>query len=347
MTTQVSADLRLADFDYYLPESLVAQEPAPERDHSRLMVIDRGTGGIEHRVFSDIDNYLVPGDLLVLNDTRVFPCRLPARKPGGGKAEVFLLAEREPNLWDALIRGGVRTGKRLIIAPGIETEVVSEETDGIKIVRFHGAGNIREILPRIGKIPLPPYIKRDPSGRDRDRYQTVYAAREGAVAAPTAGLHFTEGLLARLRTLGVELVTVTLHVGPGTFQPVRADVIAEHRMHPERYEISSASAGSINRARSEGRRVIAAGTTSVRTIETAASEDGTVVPGKGSSTLFIYPGYRFKVTDGLITNFHLPKSTLLMLVSAFAGRENVLSAYRTAVSEKYRFYSYGDAMFIL
>jgi S-adenosylmethionine:tRNA ribosyltransferase-isomerase len=224
---------------------------------------------------------------------------------------------------------------------------MDEGPDSVRIVRFHGVGDIREVLPAIGNTPLPPYIKRDPSLDDQERYQTVYATHEGAVAAPTAGLHFTGELLDRLASKGIEFAKVTLHVGPGTFQPVRVDTITEHRMLPERYSISDASAGHINRAKAEHRRVIAVGTTSVRTIETAAHDDGAVIPGEGSSTLFIHPGYRFKTTDGLITNFHLPKSTLLMLVSAFAGRERVLSAYREAVAEQYRFYSYGDAMILL
>jgi S-adenosylmethionine:tRNA ribosyltransferase-isomerase len=347
MNTPAVDQLRLSDFDYDLPESLIAQEPCSTRDRSRLMVLGRGTSNIEHRIFSDLESHLVPGDLLVLNNTKVFPCRLPARKPGGGRAEIFLLSEQGPNHWRALVKGGGAARRRLSVTADIEAELINEGPDGAWSIRFHGASNIRELLPSIGKTPLPPYIKREPSGTDRERYQTVYAAREGAVAAPTAGLHFTPELLERLEARGVEFASVTLHVGPGTFQPVRADLIADHRMPPERYEVSSDAAGAVNRARTEGRRIIAVGTTSVRTIETAASGKGTVVPGEGASGLFIYPGYRFKVTDGIVTNFHLPKSTLLMLVSAFEGRDRILSAYRTAVAEKYRFYSYGDAMLIL
>lgn len=345
--TQVAEQLKLSDFDYDLPESLIAQEPSPVRDRSRLLVLKREEGCIEHSIFSDIEHYLIPGDLLVLNDTKVFPCRLLARKPGGGKAEIFLLSEIERNLWDALVKGGVSAGKRLNIAPGIEAEVINGSFEGTRAVRFYGVDDIRGILPEIGKTPLPPYIKRSPFPHDRERYQTVYAAHEGAVAAPTAGLHFTGELLQRLESRGVEFVTVTLHVGPGTFQPVRAEMIADHRMLRERYSIPVDSAMSVNRAKANGRRIIAVGTTSVRTIETASADDGTVASGDGYSDLFIHPGYRFKVTDGIITNFHLPKSTLLMLVSAFAGRENILSAYRAGVVEKYRFYSYGDAMLIL
>jgi S-adenosylmethionine:tRNA ribosyltransferase-isomerase len=347
MITPAAEKIRLSGFDYDLPESLIAQEPCFVRDRSRLMVMLRKTGGIEHRIFSDIEEYLVPGDLLVLNNTKVFPCRLLAKKQSGGKAEIFLLSEQEPNLWHALVKGGVATGKKLSIGSSIGAGIISDGEDGTKVVRFYGINDIREILSQIGRTPLPPYIKREPSTTDQERYQTVYAAHEGAVAAPTAGLHFTEELLKRLKTKGVEFVTVTLHVGPGTFQPVRVDMITEHRMLPERYEISRDAAAAINRAKADGRRVIAVGTTSVRTIETVASSEGRVIPGAGSSELFIYPGYRFKITDGIITNFHLPKSTLLMLVSAFAGTERVLSAYRTAVAEKYRFYSYGDAMLII
>jgi S-adenosylmethionine:tRNA ribosyltransferase-isomerase len=347
MISSAAEQLRLADFDYDLPDERVAQEPSPERDRARLMIVDRGSGAVQHRIFSDIDAFLKPGDLLVMNDTRVFPCRLAATKPGGGKAEIFLLAEQEHNVWHALVKGGPGAGKRLCCAAGAEAEILRDHADGSRTVRFHGVRNIRDVLSEIGSVPLPPYIKRPATDRDRERYQTVYASREGAVAAPTAGLHFTKALLARLAAKGVEQVPVTLHVGPGTFQPVRVENISMHRMHPEWFSVSASAAESINRARAEGRRVIAVGTTSVRTIETAAQKTGAVEPGEGDSALFIYPGYRFRATDGIITNFHLPKSTLLMLVSAFAGRERVLAAYRTAVAERYRFYSYGDAMLIV
>jgi S-adenosylmethionine:tRNA ribosyltransferase-isomerase len=346
MIAPTTEQLRLADFDYDLPESLIAQEPAAQRDRSRLMVLKRDSNSIEHRIFSDIEQYLIPGDLLVLNDTKVFPCRLLAKKPGGGKAEIFLLAERGPNLWDALVKGGVAKGKMMSLASGIEAEVTEDREDGVRTISFHGIRDIRAVLPEIGKTPLPPYIKRDPTAADLERYQTVYAKQSGAVAAPTAGLHFTDELLNTLKTKGVEFATVTLHVGPGTFQPVRVESIAEHRMLPELYSISARAADRINRAKAERRRVIAVGTTSVRAVETASQENGEVIAGEGSSTLFIYPGYRFKTIEGIITNFHLPKSTLLMLVSAFAGRERVLAAYREAVAKQYRFYSYGDAMMI-
>jgi S-adenosylmethionine:tRNA ribosyltransferase-isomerase len=346
MNSSVVDQLRLSDFDYGLPESLIAQEPCPIRDKSRLMVMDRATGSIEHRIFSNIAKYLVPGDLLVLNNTKVFPCRLLAKKPGGGKAEIFLLSERGPNLWEALVKGGLGRGKKLVVGPGIEAEITDEGRDSVRTIRFHGIDDIRTMLPEIGKTPLPPYIKREAAETDRERYQTVYASQEGAVAAPTAGLHFTDELLRVLAAEGIQQTTITLHVGPGTFQPVKAEHIRDHRMRPERYALSARAASDINRARAEGRRVIAVGTTSVRTIETASSDDGVVSPGDGSSELFIYPGYVYKVVNGIITNFHLPKSTLLMLVSAFAGRERILDAYRCAVAEQYRFYSYGDAMFI-
>ena len=347
MMSPVSEQLRLSDFDFNLPEDLIAQTPAEDRERSRLLVLDRRTGAVGHRIFSDIETLLVPGDLLVLNDTKVFPCRIPAKKAGGGKAEIFLLEEKGINLWHALVRGGIDAGKRAVVAAGIEVEVVAETGEGIKLVRFLGVPDIRARLDELGRTPLPPYIKREPAARDVGRYQTVYARREGAVAAPTAGLHFTPALLQKLQDRGVETAMITLHVGPGTFQPVRATNIAEHRMHPERFTIPVEAAGRINRARSEGRRIIAVGTTSVRTLETSAQADGNVRAGEGTSELFIYPGYRFRAVDGMITNFHLPKSTLLMLVAALAGRENVLTAYRAAIEQRYRFYSYGDAMLIV
>lgn len=347
MTQPVAESLLLSDFDYDLPETLIAQEPAASRDASRLLVLDRATGRIEHRTFPDLVSLLRPGDLLVVNNTKVIPCRLPARKAGGGKAEVFLVSEKGTNLWDALVRGGGSAGGRLHLGNGIQAEVLAGNADGTWSVRFHGVQDIRAVLSERGRTPLPPYIRREPDARDRERYQTVYAEQEGAVAAPTAGLHFTGELLQRLKERGIEIAPVTLHVGPGTFQPVRTEVIAEHRMHPERYDIPGAAAASVNRATAEGRRVIAVGTTSVRAIETAAGEDGLVARGEGSSALFIHPGYPFKVIGGMVTNFHLPKSTLLMLVSAFAGRDRVLAAYRAAAAERYRFYSYGDAMLIL
>ena len=346
MKSALAEPLKLADFDFDLPENLIAQEPAAERDQSRLMILDRATGSLQHRLFSDIVDYFRPGDLLVLNDTKVFSCRLPARKPGGGKAEIFLLEEKEINLWTALVKGTGDIGKRILIGSAIEAQITGETEDGAKIVRFSGVRDIREDLPTLGRMPLPPYVKREADSRDEARYQTVYAAREGAVAAPTAGLHFTQSLLDRLVAAGVELAHITLHVGPGTFQPVRVDDIAGHRMHAERYDVPVQTAQAVMRAKAENRRVIAVGTTSVRTLETAVQSDGSIAPGPGSSRLFIRPGYQFKVVNAIITNFHLPKSTLLMLVAGFAGLDEIRAAYKTAIAEKYRFYSYGDAMFI-
>ena len=340
-------ELKLADFDFELPEDLIAQTPVSERDQSRLMVLDRRTGDVRHRIFREITGLLRAGDLLVVNDTRVFPCRLPVRKQGGGKAELFLLEELGLNRWRAMIRGGIGAGMVVQVAPGIEARVLSVQEDGTRELQFLGTADIRASLPEIGKVPLPPYIRREPGDADRERYQTVYAAHDGAVAAPTAGLHFTGPLLAEIREKGIETVPVTLHVGPGTFQPVRTEALTDHRMHPERYQVSEASAEAINRAKAEGRRVIAVGTTSVRTLESAAGTDGNVRAGSGESSLFIFPGYAFRIVDGIITNFHLPKSTLLMLVAAFAGLDRMREAYRIAVAERYRFYSYGDAMLLI
>lgn len=339
--------LTLADFDYHLPEVRIAQEPIEQRDRSRLMTLNRATGGVDHRIFYEIVDLLHPGDLLVVNDTKVVPCRLPAEKQTGGKAEVFLLEEKGLNQWEALVKGGVGVGKSVLITPGIRAEVVATGAQGVSTIVFHADRDIKELLSSVGKTPLPPYIRRDANERDRERYQTVYASREGAVAAPTAGLHFTDDLIGALRDRRIEIHPVTLHVGPGTFLPVRTERIVDHVMHHEQYDIPPASAESIMRAKVEGRRIIAVGTTAVRTLETAALEDGVVAPGQGASGLFIYPGYRFKVIDGMITNFHLPKSTLLMLVAAFAGREHTLAAYQAAVQNQYRFYSYGDAMLIV
>lgn len=339
--------LRLSDFDYHLPESLIAQEPSAQRDKSRLMVLDCVGSSITHCMFYEIERYLTAGDVLVVNDTKVFPCRIHASKPSGGRVEIFLLEETDRNVWNALVKGSVKTGMVLRSGSEIEIEVISSRDDGVWTVKFRMETDVREMLSKIAETPLPPYIKRTPGPVDRERYQTVYARKEGAVAAPTAGLHFTRPLLERLMTKGVEIVPVTLHVGPGTFQPVRTESITEHRMHSEFYNIPSETADRINLAKRQGRRVIAVGTTSVRTLETAADDSGFVIPGEGWSRLFIYPGYRFKVIDGMITNFHLPRSTLLMLVAAFAGLERILSAYRIAAAEGYRFYSYGDAMLII
>lgn len=339
--------LKLSDFDFHLPESRIAQHPCPARDGARLLLLDRSSGNRFHHQFSDIERFLEKGDVLVINNTRVFPCRIVLQKAGGACSEIFLLSEQGPNCWTALVKGKTRSGKRFAVAPGIEAEVVGEESHGIKSIRFVLTGNIRNLLPTIGRTPLPPYIKRDATAADQERYQTVYAEHEGAVAAPTAGLHFTGHLLRNLQSKGIEVAPITLHVGPGTFQPVRTEIVTEHRMHAEEFEISADSADRINRAISEGRRIIAVGTTSVRALESAASANGRIAAGKSSTSIFIYPGFSFKVIDALITNFHLPKSTLLMLVCAFAGQDITLAAYREAIDKQYRFYSYGDAMFIV
>ncbi len=332
-----------SDFEYDLPASSIAQEPAP-RGESRLLVLDR-TGPDRHARVSDLPRLLRPGDLLVLNDTRVIPARLYGRSAGGGKMEILLvepLAERE---WDALVKPGrrARPGARFEIGEGLTAEVIDRLEDGRFRLRF--SEPVEPHLERLGHIPLPPYIHRPDTPEDRERYQTVYARRPGAVAAPTAGLHFTEDLLREIEAAGVETARVTLHVGIGTFKPVSAERIEEHRMERERYEIGEETAEAVRRARESGRRIVAVGTTVIRTLEGAAlAGGGEVRAGEGSTDLFITPGFRFQVVDALLTNFHLPRSTLLMLVSAFAGRERVLAAYNEAVREGYRFYSYGDAM---
>ena len=340
-----------SDFDYALPASSIAQEPAL-RGESRLLVLDR-TGPERHARVRDLPRLLRPGDLLVLNDTRVIPARLYGRSAGGGKMEILLvepLGERE---WDALVKPGrrARPGARFEIGEGLVAEVTTKREDGRYRLRF--SEPVEPHLERLGHIPLPPYIHRPDTPEDRERYQTVYARRPGAVAAPTAGLHFTSELLREIETVGVEIARVTLHVGIGTFKPVSAERIEEHRMERERYEIGEETAEAIRRARAAGRRIVAVGTTVVRTLEGAAvAGGGEVRAGSGSTGLFIYPdspdgpGFHFQVVDALLTNFHLPRSTLLMLVSAFAGRERVLAAYAEAVREGYRFYSYGDAMLL-
>ncbi len=338
--------MHLEDFDYHLPPELIAQHGAEPRDASRLMVIDRNTGQIAHRIFRDLPQYLRAGDLLVLNESKVIPARTFATNPHGTVLEVLLVREvpSSPGLWEALLKPARRAkvGSRLTFADGLTATVEAIEEDGTR--RLHFSGNVWEHLERIGQTPLPPYIH---AAVDPGRYQTVYARTPGSVAAPTAGLHFTSELMERIRELGVATHYVTLHVGPGTFKPVHDDP-DRHVMHLEPYEVSPQTAEAINRARAEGRRVIAVGTTVVRTLETAYSaEFGGVRPGSGETQLFIRPGFRFNVINALITNLHLPKSTLLMLVSAFMGHELMQQAYRTAVAERYRFYSLGDAMLIL
>jgi S-adenosylmethionine:tRNA ribosyltransferase-isomerase len=338
--------MNLEDFDYHLPPELIAQSGAEPRDTSRLMVIDRHTGQIAHRIFRDLPQYLRAGDVLVLNQSKVIPARTFATNPHGTVLEVLLVREipSSEGLWEALLKPAKRAkvGSRLTFPDGLIATVEAIEADGTRLLRF--SGNVWEHLENIGKMPLPPYIQ---ASVDPARYQTVYAKTPGSVAAPTAGLHFTPELLDRVRGLGVDIQYVTLHVGPGTFKPVHDDP-DRHVMHLEPYEVSPQTAEAVNRARAEGRRVIAVGTTVVRTLETAYSAElGGVRAGSGETQLFIRPGFRFNVIDALITNFHLPKSTLLMLVSAFMGHELMKQAYQTAVAERYRFYSLGDAMLIL
>jgi S-adenosylmethionine:tRNA ribosyltransferase-isomerase len=348
----------LSDYHYELPEELIAQQPIGQRDHSRLLVLDRRTGAIRHGVFADLLLHLSAGDVLVLNDTEVIPARLFGRKATGGRVEVLLIdfagGRSEPGRFVAPCL--VKTSKPPRIGAEIEfggqlSARVLEGSSGVYILEFCFEGRFEDRLNELGKTPLPPYIRRPAGGGepvdDRLRYQTVYAARKGAVAAPTAGLHFTEELLSQLQSEGVRIARVTLHVGYGTFLPVRVSDIREHRMHPERYSLSQEAVDTIRGAVDRGKRVIAVGTTCVRTLEYAARQQGGPIASNGESDLFIYPGYRFRVVDGLVTNFHLPRSTLLMLVSAFAGREKVLDAYAAAIKQRYRFYSYGDAMLIV
>ena len=363
--------MRLSDFDYELPPELIAQKPASQREASRLLVLDRRSGGIAHRRFSDLPQYLCSGDLMILNDTRVIPARLFGVLEDGRSVEVLFLRPVAHQCWDALVRPAKRAtlGRRLILACGhLEVTVAARGTYGRPVLRLPPDLDLRAILDAYGVMPLPPYIKRsaqsgepraekhgnDRGSRlaalgslDRERYQTVYAREDGAVAAPTAGLHFSRELLDQIRSQGVLVHALTLHVGPGTFQPVRAEDVSRHRMEPERYAIPEDTAHAIKAAKSERRRVIAVGTTSVRALEHGALEDGTVRAGPAEADLFITPGYRFRVVDVLLTNFHLPRSTLLMLVSAFAGLEAMRRAYAEAVARRYRFYSYGDAMLIL
>ncbi len=345
--------LRTDDFDYQLPAELIAQTPLEPRDASRLLVLPRN-GPIEHRTFGDLPSYLRPGDVLVANESRVLPARLQGRKPTGGRVEVLLLRRRDEHTWEALIGGrGVRPGSSVTIvdtngAPALKAEVLEQLPHGGRLLRFDVAVDSR--LAELGSMPLPPYITAPLA--DQERYQTVYSRAQGSAAAPTAGLHFTPGLLDRLRSLGVEWHNVVLHVGLDTFRPVQVDDPEQHIMHSEWIELPPATAEAINRARSEDRRVIAVGTTTVRVLETAGRlaeqrGDDRLERFTGDTSIFIYPPYRFRVVDGLITNFHLPRSTLLMLVSALAGRERVLDAYREAVRERYRFFSFGDAMLIL
>ena len=342
--------MKLTDYDYDLPEALIAQQPRLQRDASRLMVINRRTREIRHAQFSKIGEFLPDRALLVLNNTKVIPARLiGAKLPTGGKIELLLIRPKGEKIWEALVRPSRRVsrGSRLVFGQGELTAQIREKTeDGVCIVRFTYDGDFQSILKNVGRIPLPPYIKREPEAGDRERYQCVYASTEGAVAAPTAGLHFTQALLDGLKRDGFGSAALTLHVGLGTFQPVKAEEIEDHKLHEEYFDIPKTTADQLNAEIEQGRKVVAVGTTSVRALEAVAS-DGRISPYRGFTDIFIYPGYQFKAVDALITNFHLPQSTLLMLVSAFAGREFILEAYRQAIARKYRFYSYGDAMLIL
>lgn len=341
--------MRLEDFDYNLPEELIAQEPAESRDRSRLLVLHKDTGNIEHRQFPDCLEYFNPGDVLVINTTRVIPARLIGIKEGtGAEVEVVLLQRKDLNTWEALVRPGkkVRPGTAVSFGNGLlKAEALDVTEAGGRVLKFEYEGVFEDILGRLGQMPLPPYIKKEL--HDKERYQTVYAKTTGSAAAPTAGLHFTPELLETFKDRGIRIAEIILHVGLGTFRPVKSADITEHRMHSEYYEISGESAETINLSKRNGGRVIAVGTTSARTLETVADASGFVKPGKGWTGIFIYPGYTFKAVDVLLTNFHLPKSTLLMLVSALAGRERVLQAYHQAILEKYRFFSFGDAMLII
>lgn len=340
--------LKTSDYYYDLPEELIAQTPLERRDGSRLMTLDKQTGQVEHHHFYDLPSFLKPGDCLVLNDSRVLPARLIGRRlPGGGAVEVMLLVDKGDGVWECLVRPGrkVRTGAQLVFGDGeLTAEVTEVLPDGNRLVQFHYDGIFLEVLERLGQMPLPPYIKE--KLEDPERYQTVYSRQVGSAAAPTAGLHFTKELLAQIETLGVKVCYVTLHVGLGTFRPVKEEDLTHHDMHSEYCVIPQETADIINETKRNGGRVICVGTTSCRTIESWANEDGTMEARGGWTKIFIYPGYRFKVLDGLVTNFHLPESTLIMLISALAGREHVLAAYEEAVRERYRFFSFGDAMFI-
>ena len=340
--------MKTSDFYYDLPEELIAQTPLEQRDTSRLMTLERDTGKVEHHHFYDLLDYLKEGDCLILNNSRVLPARLLGQRlPGGGACEVLLLIDRGDKTWECLVRPGrkMRTGAKLSFGNGALTaEIVGELEDGNRLVRFDYEGIFLEVLEQLGKMPLPPYIKAEL--QDRERYQTVYSKVVGSAAAPTAGLHFTPELLDKIAEKGVGIGYVTLHVGLGTFRPVKEDEITDHEMHSEYCVIPQETADLINRTKANGGRVICVGTTSCRTLESWANEDGTMEAKAGWTKIYIYPGYKFKVMDGLVTNFHLPESTLIMLVSAFAGRENVLEAYREAVRERYRFFSFGDAMFL-
>lgn len=341
--------MKTSDFYYDLPKELIAQDPLEDRSSSRLLVLHRKSGEIEHRIFSDIADYLKPGDCLVRNNTKVIPARLfGVRKDTGAVIELLLLKRREKDIWETLVKPGkkARTGVELVFGDGkLQGEIISVEKDGNRLIQFHYEGIFEEILDELGQMPLPPYITH--TLKDKNRYQTVYARYEGSAAAPTAGLHFTEELFQKLEDKGVTIANVTLHVGLGTFRPVKVEDVTEHHMHSEYFRIEPEEAEKINAAKAAGGRIVCVGTTSCRTVESATDGNGILQAGEADTEIFIYPGYNFKLTDVLITNFHLPESTLVMLVSALAGKEQIMKAYAEAVKEKYRFFSFGDAMIIL
>lgn len=336
-----------SDFYYELPPELIAQTPAQPRDSSRLLVYDRATDKVEHRIFHDVTDYLKKGDVLVVNNTKVLPARMYAHTEHGGVVEVLLLKRLDKDTWEVLVKPGKKctVGKKLTINDKLSLTVEGITDSGERVVRFSYDGVFENIIEEVGSMPLPPYIKE--KLQDKNRYQTVYAKTDGSAAAPTAGLHFTPELLNKIKDMGVEVVEVLLHVGLGTFRPVKEDIITDHKMHSEHYEVSPQAADAINKAKAEGRRIIAVGTTSVRTLESATDSNGVLMAGCGDTSIFIYPPYKFKCVDALITNFHLPESTLLMLVSALIGREKTLDIYKTAVENKYRFFSFGDACLFL
>lgn len=344
----MTQNLQKSDFYFDLPEELIAQDPLEDRSSSRLLVLDKETGETSHHIFKEVINYLNPGDCLVLNNTKVIPARLIGHKEDTGAAiEVLLLKQKENDIWETLVKPGkkCKPGTKIVFGEGLLHATVLETVeDGNRLIQFSYEGIFEEILDKLGEMPLPPYITH--KLQDKNRYQTVYAKYEGSAAAPTAGLHFTKELLRQIEEKGIDIAYVTLHVGLGTFRPVKVDNILEHHMHSEFYQVTKEAADKINKAKKEGHRVICVGTTSCRTVESAADENGMVKEGCDNTEIFIYPGYKFKVLDALITNFHLPESTLVMLVSALAGREHILNAYEEAIREKYRFFSFGDAMLI-
>ena len=340
--------MNVSDFNFELPQELIAQDPLEDRSASRLLVLDRKTGEVTHQIFRDIVSYLQPGDCLVINDTKVIPARLFGVKEGtGAKIELLLLKRRENDIWETLVKPGKKAKPGTVIEFGegiLKGTVLETVDDGNRLIQFSYDGIFEEILDRLGQMPLPPYITHQL--KDKNRYQTVYAAHDGSAAAPTAGLHFTKELLEQIQEMGVKIARVTIHVGLGTFRPVKVENISDHHMHSEFYMIEESEAKKINDTKAAGGRVICVGTTSCRTVESASTPDGILKAGSGWTEIFIYPGYQFKILDALITNFHLPESTLVMLVSALAGRENIMSAYQEAIRERYRFFSFGDAMFI-